>query len=80
MGMMRSAASATTSATVMPADAGSERASTWPRKPPLTRSWLGSSASTNDGMPMMAAEMSDICMGMKGYGGKKMHTNARTAV
>ena len=38
MGMRRSATSATTSAAVIPAEAGSERASTWPRKPPLTRS------------------------------------------
>ena len=60
-------------------EAGSERDSTLTRKLPLTRSLFGSSASTNDGMPMTVVEMSDIWIGMKGYGGRTMQISASTA-
>ena len=53
-----------TTATAAP---GMERTMTFSRKCPFTRSWLGSSASTNDGMPMVNDEMSVIWMGWKGY-------------
>ena len=65
---------ATTSATTIEIEAGSERMRTFARKLPFTRSLLGSSARTNDGMPMIAVEMSVIWMGMKGYGGMTMQT------
>ena len=46
-------------------EAGSERTRTLARKFPRTSSWFGSRARTNDGMPMIAVERSDIWIGMK---------------
>ena len=58
--------SSANSAHTIATDAGSERASTLARKLPRTSSWLGSSARTNEGMPITAVESSDIWIGMNG--------------
>ena len=51
------AAMEATIARMIAKDAGSERESTFVRNLPRTRSWLGSSASKNDGAPMIAVKI-----------------------
>ena len=76
----RDATIATKSEETIETEAGAALRRTFARKLPVTRSRLGSSARMNDGIPMMAVEMSVIWMGMKGYGGMTMQMKVRSIV